>query len=146
MVKKKVSVKIPAGVDNGSRLRLTGEGEGSAQGGPAGDLYVFIYVEPHEFFQRDDTDVISQVEVSFTQAALGGSMTVPTLNGNKTLKVPKGTQPGDLFRFKGEGIPSLRTGRRGDRPGHLPRQGLPENRLDGTREGKEDRRLRGRVL
>jgi len=114
MVNKTVAVKIPAGVDSGSRLRLTGEGEGGVYGGPPGDLYVFIHVEPHDFFQREDTDVICQVEISFTQAALGGNMTIPTLNGNKTLEIPKGTQPGDLFRFRGEGIPSLRTGRRGD--------------------------------
>ena len=109
-----MSVKIPAGVDSGSRLRLTGEGEAGTYGGPPGDLYVFIYVEPHDFFERDNTDIICQVNVSFVQAALGDTIAVPTLNGNKQLKVPKGTQPGDLFRFRGEGIPSLRSGKRGD--------------------------------
>ncbi|MDH3836428.1 MAG: molecular chaperone DnaJ, partial [Desulfobacteraceae bacterium] len=113
-VSKKVAVKIPAGVDSGSRLRLTGEGEAGTYGGPHGDLYVFIYVEPHDFFERDNTDVICQVNISFVQAALGDTIEVPTLNGNKQLKIKKGSQPGDLFRFRGEGIPSLRSGRRGD--------------------------------
>lgn len=111
---KRVAVKIPGGVDSGSRLRLNGEGEAGAYGGPPGDLYVFIYVEPHEFFKRDQTNIMCQIEISFVQAALGHTLEVPTLNGNKTLQVPKGTQPGDVFRFKGEGIPSLRSNRRGD--------------------------------
>jgi len=114
MARKKVAVKIPGGVDSGSRLRLTGEGEAGVYGGPPGDLYVFIHVEPHEFFKRDHTEIICQVEISFVQAALGGTISVPTLNGNKSLDIPKGTQPGDVFRFKGEGIPSLRSNRRGD--------------------------------
>ncbi len=114
VARKKVSVKIPAGVDSGSRLRLTGEGEAGALGGPHGDLYVFISVESHEFFKRDNSDVICQVPISFVQAALGDSITVPTLVDEKTLKIPKGTQFGDIFRFRGEGIASLRSGRRGD--------------------------------
>lgn len=113
-VAKKVSVKIPGGVDNGSRLRLTGEGEPGRQGGPQGDLYVFIYVQDHDFFQRRDSDIICRVPISFVQAALGDKIKVPTLNGDKKLQIPKGTQPGDVLYFKGEGIPSLRTGRRGD--------------------------------
>ncbi len=114
MARKKVAVKIPAGVDNGSRLRLTGEGEPGAMGGPPGDLYVFIHVQPHEFFRRRDTDIICEIPISFVQAALGDKISVPTLNGDKILKVPKGTQPGDVFYFHGEGIPSLRTTQRGD--------------------------------
>ena len=114
MASKKVAVKIPAGVDNGSRLRLTGEGEPGMMGGPPGDLYVFIHVQPHEFFKRRDTDIICEIPISFVQAALGDKISVPTLNGDKTLKVPKGTQPGDVFYFHGEGIPSLRTAQRGD--------------------------------
>ena len=113
-VNKTVAVKIPAGVDNGSRLRLTDEGESGAHGGPPGDLYVFIHVEPHEFFSRENTEVICQIPISFVQAALGDKIEVPTLNGKKSLEITKGTQPGDLFRFHGEGIPSLRDGRRGD--------------------------------
>ncbi|QTA84666.1 molecular chaperone DnaJ [Desulfonema magnum] len=111
---KRVAVKIPGGVDSGSRLRLTGEGEPGAYGGPAGDLYVFIHVERHEFFERDGTNVICQIPISFIQAALGDKIPVPTLQGEKDLEVPKGTQPGDVFRFQGEGIPSLRNGGRGD--------------------------------
>jgi molecular chaperone DnaJ len=114
MVNKKVAVKIPAGVDNGSRLRLTGEGEAGPYGGPPGDLYVFIHVKPHEFFTRRDTDIICEIQISFIQAALGDKISVPTLNGNKMLEIPKGTQPGDVFYFNGKGIPSLRTRGRGD--------------------------------
>ncbi len=113
-LRKKVAVKIPGGVDSGSRLRLTGEGEPGINGGPPGDLYVFINVKPHEFFKRDDTNIICQIPISFVQAALGDKISIPTLNGKKTLDIPKGTQPGDLFRFRGEGIPSLRSRRRGD--------------------------------
>jgi molecular chaperone DnaJ len=113
-VKKTVSVKIPAGVDRGSRLRLSGEGEPGPNGGPPGDLYVFIDVEAHDFFRRDNTDIICRVPVSFVQAALGDTISVQTLNGEKPLEIPKGTQFGDVFRFPGEGIPSLRTGRKGD--------------------------------
>ena len=113
-IRKQVAVKIPAGVDNGSRLRLTSEGEAGAHGGPPGDLYVFIQVKPQEFFHRDNNDVICQIPISFVQASLGDSIEVPTLNGNKGLKIPKGTQPGDILRFRGDGIPSLRSGRRGD--------------------------------
>lgn len=114
MARKNVSVKIPAGVDSGSRLRLSGEGEAGIYGGPSGDLYVFINVEPHEFFERNNTDVICRVPISFVQAALSDQITVSTLNGDKTIEIPKGTQPGDIFRLRGEGIPSLRNGRRGD--------------------------------
>ena len=113
-VKKTVSVKIPAGVDNGSRLRLSGEGEAGGQGGQPGDLYVFIHVEPHHFFKRDDTEVICQIPISFIQAALGDTIQVPTLEEEEKLEIPKGTQFGDVFRLAGKGIPSLRNGRRGD--------------------------------
>ncbi len=112
--KKKVSVKMPAGVDTGSRLRLTGEGESGIRGGPPGDLYIYVSVRPHEFFKRNNSDVICQIPISFVQAALGDEIDVPTLNGQKKLRIPKGTQPGDVFRFRGEGIPSLRGYGRGD--------------------------------
>ena len=112
---RKVQVKIPAGVDVGSKLRLTGEGEASPSiDGPPGDLYVVINVKPHKFFQRDHTDIICAIDISFTQAALGDEITIPTLVGEDTLKIPKGTQYGDVFRLRGEGIASLRTHRRGD--------------------------------
>jgi molecular chaperone DnaJ len=93
---------------------LTGEGEPGAYGGPPGDLYVFLHVKPHEFFKRRDTDIICEIQISFVQAALGDKISVPTLNGDKPLEIPKGTQPGDIFYFKGKGIPSLRTRGRGD--------------------------------
>jgi molecular chaperone DnaJ len=112
--RKKVSVRIPAGVDNGSRLRLSGEGEAGGHGGPHGDLYVFIHAEEHDFFTREDIHVVCQIPVSFVQAALGDTITIPTLQSETELKIPKGTQPGDLFRLRGEGIPSLKNGHRGD--------------------------------
>ncbi|MEW6078732.1 MAG: molecular chaperone DnaJ [Thermodesulfobacteriota bacterium] len=114
MLKKKVTLKIPAGVDNGSKLRLTGEGEPGDRDAPPGDLYVFINVRPHKFFQRNGNDVICLMELSFVQAALGDTIMVPTLTGEKPLEIPKGTQYGDTFRFAGEGIPSLRGKHRGD--------------------------------
>jgi molecular chaperone DnaJ len=114
VVAKKVSVKIPGGVDNGSRLRLTSEGEPGRHGVPPGDLYVFIYVESHDFFERHESDIVCRIPISFVQAALGDKISVPTLNGNKKLQIPKGTQPGDVLSFSGEGIPSLRTGKRGN--------------------------------
>ncbi len=114
LVRKKVSVKIPGGVDTGSRLRLSGEGEAGSFNGPAGDLYVFIHVEQHDFFQRNNLDIICSVPISFIQAALGDEIEVPTLTGQQTLKIPKGAQFGDMFRFSGEGIPSLKNGKRGD--------------------------------
>jgi len=118
-ISKKVSVKIPAGVDNGSRLRLTNEGEAGIYGGPPGDLYVFIHVEPHEFFQRNNTDVICQIPISFVQATLGDKIIIPTLTGERELEIPKGAQPGDVLRFDGEGIPSLKDGLRGHQLIHL---------------------------
>jgi len=111
---KKVSVKIPGGVDTGSRLRLTGEGEGGHHGGPPGDLYIFIHVHPHDFFSRNNTDILCEIPISFIQATLGDRIDIPTLDGEKELTIPKGTQPGATFRFRSEGIPSLRSGRRGD--------------------------------
>lgn len=111
---KRTNLKIPAGVDNGSRLRLRGEGEEGKSGGAFGDLYVFIHVEPHEFFQRDGFDVYSQVPISMAQAALGATIDILTLQGEEKLKVPKGTQNGRIFRLKGKGIPHLRGFGRGD--------------------------------
>ena len=111
---KKLKVKIPAGVDNGSRLRVSGEGEAGAKGGPSGDLYVYLYVKPHKFFERDGTTVLCEVPINIVQATLGADIKVPTLDGQVTMKVPEGTQPGKVLRLKGKGIPSLRGGSRGD--------------------------------
>jgi len=111
---KKVSLKIPPGVDNGSKLRLAGEGEPGANGGPPGDLYVFLRVKAHEYFERRNNDVVCKVELSFVQAALGDQVTVPTLEGEETVTIPHGTQYGDTFRLPGQGIPSIRTNIRGD--------------------------------
>ncbi len=115
-VKKKrtLTVKIPAGVDNGSRLRVGGEGEAGLRGGRPGDLYVYLYVKPHKFFERDGTTVTCEVPISIVQAALGDEIKVPTLYGQVTVKVPEGTQPGKVLRLKGKGIPNLRTGAKGD--------------------------------
>ncbi len=110
----RIHIKIPPGVDTGSKLRIRGEGEEGERGGPPGDLFVFIYVEPHEFFSRNEDDVVCQVPISFTQAALGTEIQVPTLNGKKTLKIPKGIENRELLKLKGEGFPSLRGYGRGD--------------------------------
>jgi len=118
-VKKEMSLKIPSGVDTGSRLRLRGEGQEGTAGGPSGDLYVFIHVEPHEFFQRDGSDVHCQIPISITQATLGGIIEVPTLQGQEKLKIPRGTQSGKIFRLKGKGIPHLRGYGKGDEIVHL---------------------------
>jgi len=110
----KIQIKIPPGVDTGSKLRIRGEGEEGDRGGPAGDLFVFLYVEPHDFFSRDGDDVICQIPISFTQAALGSEIEIPTLNGKRNLTIPKGTENAELFRLKGEGFPKLRGYGRGD--------------------------------
>lgn len=111
---KHLKVKIPAGVDNGSRLRVAGEGEAGTKGGPSGDLYVYLYVKQHKFFDRDGTTVICEVPINIVQATLGAEVKIPTLDGQVTMKVPEGTQPGKVMRLKGKGIPSLRGGMRGD--------------------------------
>ena len=111
---KQIEVKIPAGVETGSRLRLAGEGEAGAQGGPAGDLYVVIHVKEHETFERQGNNLYASVPVTFAQAALGAEVTVPTLEGQEPLKVPAGTQTGTVFRLKGHGMPVLGGRGRGD--------------------------------
>jgi len=105
---KIVHVKIPAGVETGSRLRLRGEGEDGEFGGPNGDLYVFLSVEPHEFFERRGYDVYCRITITFVQAALGAKIEVPTLTGMEKLKIPKGTQNATLFRLRGKGIPHIK--------------------------------------
>lgn len=111
---RKIHVKIPGGVDNGSRLRVTGEGEPGERGGPNGDLYVYIKVKPHKLYKREGNDVITEVKVSFPQAALGDEIEVPTLEGKVKLKVPEGTQSGTFFRLRGKGIPDVHGYGRGD--------------------------------
>ena len=111
---KKLTVKIPAGVDNGDRVRLSGEGEAGAFGGPAGDLFVQVSVKPHEIFSRQDSNLLCEVPISFITAALGGSVEVPTLEGRVTLKVPAETQTGKSFRMRGKGIKSVRSHAKGD--------------------------------
>ena len=113
--KKKVALKIPAGVDTGAKMRLHGTGEGGRKGGPAGDLYVVIHVEPHDFFLREGDLIYCQYPLNFDQAALGCDLEVPTIHGEKKLKIPKGTQTGQRFTLKNEGVPHLRGGNiRGD--------------------------------
>jgi molecular chaperone DnaJ len=111
---RNIKVKVPAGVDNGSRLRLAGEGEVGSKGGPPGDLYVYIHVKPHRIFRREGDDLICELPISFTQAALGGELEVPTLEGNEILKIPEGTQTGTVFRIRGKGIPHVNGYGRGD--------------------------------
>lgn len=110
-----VEVKVPPGVDTGTRLKLSGEGESApVPGGTAGDLYVVVQVREHSVFRREDTEVLCDMPISFTQAALGTVIDVPTLDGPAKLKIPAGTQTGKVFRLKGKGVPSLQGGGRGD--------------------------------
>ena len=110
-----LSVNIPAGIEDGTRIRLAGEGEAGLRGGPSGDLYIFLSIKPHEFFQRDGADIFCRVPISLTTAALGGEFQVPTIDGGKTkVKVPDGTQTGKQFRLKGKGMPVMRASRSGD--------------------------------
>jgi molecular chaperone DnaJ len=109
-----LSVKIPAGVDTGTRVRLAGEGEPGEQGGPSGDLYVVVHVKEHALFHREEYEVFCEVPVSFVQATLGAQLEVPTLDGMVKMKVPEGTQSGKVFRLKGKGIPHLQSNDRGD--------------------------------
>jgi molecular chaperone DnaJ len=111
---KKVSIKIPAGVDSGARMRLRGEGEGGRRGGPAGDLYVVIHVQPHEYFLREGQTIYLRYPVSMAKAALGCEVEVPTIHGSISLKIPAGTQPGERFTLRREGVPSLRDKSLGD--------------------------------
>jgi len=110
----KIKLRIPAGVDTGSRLRSSGNGAAGARGGPAGDLYVILHVRPHEIFQRDGDDLLCEVPVSFVQAALGADLEVPTLTGKTEIRVPPGTQPGTVFRLKGKGVKNVQGYGQGD--------------------------------
>jgi molecular chaperone DnaJ len=117
--KKPLTLKIPPGVDHGSQLRLVGEGGPGRNGGPPGDLYVVLHVAPHDFFERDGDRLLCQIPISFPQAALGAEIEVPTLDGAEILKIPKGTQTGDVLRMRGQGMPNVRSGRKGDLQVHI---------------------------
>jgi len=112
--KRTVNIKIPPGVHEGQGIRVASEGEPGRGGGPKGDLYCYVRIKPHEFLQRDGNDLIAVVPISFTQAALGATIDVPSLNGTQGLKIPPGTQYGSVFRIKGQGLPDIRTHRMGD--------------------------------
>ena len=116
VVRKKhtIKVNIPAGMDDGNTLRVSGEGHSGKKGGPSGDLYVRVSVRPHELFERVNDDIYADEEITFAQAALGDTLQVPTLDGNVSFQIPAGTQNGAVFRLKGKGIPHLRGRGRGD--------------------------------
>ena len=109
-----IRVKIPAGIDDGQTISLRGEGNGGTQGGPAGDLYVTVYVKEHKMFKRDGQDIILEMPISFAQAALGATLTVPTVDGKVQYDLPEGTQTGTVFRLRGSGVPSVNGRGRGD--------------------------------
>lgn len=114
-ITRKINVKVPAGVDDGTRIRLVGEGEAGQLGGPAGNLYVVVAVEPHQFFVRNGSDVLLEMPVNVAQAALGATVDIPTLDGGQeTLEIPAGTQTGVQFRKRGLGVPHLQRNGRGD--------------------------------
>jgi molecular chaperone DnaJ len=115
-VPKKVTIKvrIPAGIEDGSRLRVTGEGEPGRQGGSRGDLYVYVTVKADPFFERHENDVVCKVPIGYAQAALGAEIDVPTLDGSAKLKIPAGTQPNEILRMRGQGVPTGRGQNRGD--------------------------------
>ena len=111
---KSLEIKIPAGVETGSRLRVTGEGEAGVNGGPAGDLFVVMHVKEHEMFERQGANLYSAVPITFAQAALGADIKVKTLDGEEDLKIPAGTQTGTVFRIKSQGMPALGGRGKGD--------------------------------
>jgi molecular chaperone DnaJ len=112
--KQVVTVKIPPGVHEGQAVRIQGQGEAGEGGAPAGDLHCYITVKAHETFTRHNNDLVCQIPVSFTQAALGGTIEIPTLKGHDHLDIPAGTQHGEVFKLKGKGLPDIRTYRNGD--------------------------------
>jgi molecular chaperone DnaJ len=161
---RKLSVKIPAGIATGQRLRLSGEGEAGALGGPPGDLYVVIFVREHEFFRRDGNDLHCTVPLPFTTLALGGEVSVPGIEGEHTVKVPESTQTGSTFRLRGKGLPDVSGRGHGDllvtiqamTPKKLTREQkklleqlaatLPEHKVKpSAREDEEDKGIFGKV-
>ncbi len=131
--RRRVKVHIPAGVDTGSRLRLRNEGEAGRRGGPRGDLFIVIHVEPHEFFQRRGNDILSSEMVSMTEAALGCTITVPTIDGEQEIEIAAGTQNGDSITLKGRGFPDIRGGRSGNQVIFIKVM-VPENLTERQRE------------
>ena len=113
-IDRAMSVKIPPGVDDGTRIRLAGEGEPGARGGPGGNLYVVLHVKPHTYFRREDSNILLELDVNVAQAALGDKLRIPTLDGDEELVIPAGTQTGEVFRMRGRGVPHLRRNGRGD--------------------------------
>jgi molecular chaperone DnaJ len=161
---RKLTVKIPAGIATGQRLRLTGEGESGTLGGPPGDLYVVIFVREHEFFQRDGNDLHCTVPLAFTTLALGGEIQVPGLDGDETVKIPESTQTGSTFKLRGKGMPDVSGRGHGDllvtvqavTPKKLTKEQkklleqlsatLPEQKIrPSAREDEDDRGLFGKV-
>ena len=112
--RRKVKIRIPAGIDDGARLRSSGHGEAGIRGGPHGDLHIVVHVREHDIFVRQDDDLLCEVPVHFTTAALGGEIEVPTLRGLARLKVPAGTQYGTMFRLRGQGMPNVHGQGNGD--------------------------------
>src|SRR6185437_12745027 len=113
-VERHLTVKVPAGVDDGSRIRITGSGEAGIRGGTAGDLYVYLSIAPHALFKREGLDTYVDVPVSFPQAALGAQVNIPSLEGDLPLSIHAGTQTGTTFRMRGHGMPAVRGNQRGD--------------------------------
>ena len=111
---KVLEIKIPAGINNGQRIRVSGRGEPSPNGGEPGDLYVEVFIKPHDIFSRDGDDLHTELPISFVTAALGGEVLVPTLTGEMRIAIPEGTQTGKTFRLRGKGVKNLRTGEYGD--------------------------------
>ncbi len=130
---KTLAVKIPAGVDEGDRIRLSGEGEAGVNGGPPGDLYVVIQIKAHSVFQRDHNDLHCEMPISFTTAALGGEIEIPTLDGHAKIKIPAETQSGKVFRLRGKGIKGVRSSTHGDLLCHM----VVETPVDLTERQKE---------
>ena len=150
---KTLKVNIPAGVEDGTRIRLAGEGEAGAHGGPAGDLYVFLSVRRHQLFEREGADIICRVPISMAQATLGGNIEVPTLDGKMArINIPAGAQGGHQFRLRGKGMPIVRSAQRGDMyieidvetPTNLTRQA--ERAAQGIRAGRQDQPRIRRLL
>ena len=129
----KLTVKVPAGIDDGQAIPISGCGNAGANGGPAGDLLVGVIVRPHPIFEREGTSVYMEQEISYAQATLGAEVEVPTLDGKVKLTIPEGTQPGAVFRMRGRGIPSLRGGGRGDQFVSI-KMGVPRNLTSSQKE------------